>query len=333
MKKLFATIATVVLCCACALGIAGCTKNADKLKVFVPDGAPALALAGISRTEADKYFDISVVNASTINSYVSGNEEADIAVMPVNAAVKLLGDGENYKMLGTVTHGNLFLLKKQSEEDITAENISSLVGKTVGVINLENVPGLTFKTVLANHNLQFKVLKDVAETVSDKVNLKSVTAQEAAPTNASCSYFVVFEPAATTKVTAAGGKLAFAGSLQTLYGGENGYPQAVAVAKTSVINSNKKAISAFIQSFEFTQSWLADENTTSQAIVQAVDNMTKGDLSHMFTAENLTKPVIANCGIKFEANATGKAQVLAFMDKLNAVSDDPWGTPSDKFFY
>lgn len=334
MRKILALIATVVACLACVLGVAGCNKSGDKLKVFVPDGAPALSLAGISRTDADKYFDVSVVKADTISSFVSGNAEADIAIMPVNAAVKLLGSGEKYKMLGTVTHGNLYLMKKQSEEDIFAvSDLTKLVGKTVGVINLENVPGLTFKVILNDNGIQFNELKDGASVASDKVNLKDVSEQEAIPTNAYCQYFVVPEPAATTKVTATEGKLSVAGNLQTLYGGENGYPQAVAVAKTTVIERNSEAVSAFISSFAATKTWLMDENTSAQDIFDAVDAMTKGDLSHTFTVGNLTKEVIANCGINYESNTTGKAAVLAFMEKLNAVSNNAWGTPSEAFFY
>lgn len=335
MKKLLAVLLTAVTVIACAFCAAGC-NNSDggKLKVFAPDGAPALSLCALNQTEADGYFDASVVKADTIGSYVSGKMEADIALIPVNAAVKLLGSGENYKMLGTVTHGNLYLLKKQNGADISSVgDLNGLVGKTVGVINLANVPGLTFKVILQDNGVAFNELKDGAAAAQDKVNLKNVTALEVIPTNADCDYFVVPEPAATTKVKATGGKLQISGNLQTLYGGENGYPQAVAVAKTSVISENENAISAFISAFGATKSWLMNESTTSQEILSAVDNMTKGDLSHTFTAANLTKQVIANCGINFESNQTGKAAVLAFMGKLNSVSNDSWGTPSDAFFY
>ena len=49
-----------------------------------------------------------------------------------------------------------------------------------------------------------------------------------------CDYFVAAEPAATTRVNAAG--LHFAGDIQQLYGSKNGYPQAVVVAKNSPIS-------------------------------------------------------------------------------------------------
>lgn len=335
MKKFLSVLFAVALGLAAAFGVSGCKDGGDKLSVYVPDGAPALSVAGINETEAGKRFEVNVIKADTINAYVTGeNPQADVAVMPVNAAVKLLGDGKTYRMIGTVTHGNLFLLKKQTEADISSPSaLSSLVGKTVGVINLANVPGLTFKTILRDNGVEFNELKDGAAVAADKVNLKDVAATAATPSNSDCQYFVVPEPAATTKVNATQGKLSFAGSLQKLYGGENGYPQAVAVAKNSVIEQHETEISQFIESFSATKSWLMDENTTAQTIVDAIETMTKGDLSHQFTAENLTKTVIANCGIRFESNALGKAEALAFIEKLNAVSNNVWGTPAESFFY
>lgn len=333
MKKFAAFILTVAAAIACAFCAAGCKKS-DELKLFVPDGAPALSVAGIERTEAGKYFDVTVVNAETIGGYVSGKMEADAAVMPVNAAVKVLGSGDNYTLLGTVTHGNLYIMKKQGGEDISsAADLSKLVGKTVGVINLDNVPGLTLKVILNDNNLEFNELKDGTVVSADKVNLKNVTAPNATPANTDCDYFVVPEPAASTKQNGTGGKLSIAGSLQTLYGGEGGYPQAVVVVRNSVIEDNPDIASALIESFASTKSWLEDEGTSAQDIVGAIDGMRYGDFSPSFTADNLTKEVIAHCGINFVGNGTGKAEIISFMAKLNAVSGNNWGTPADKFFF
>lgn len=319
MKKLLAFFAMAILSVACALGVSACNNggSGNKLSVYVPDGAPALSVAGLSNSDK---FDVHVIDASTINSKVTGaNPEADIAIMPVNAAVKALGKGTTYQMRGTVTHGNLFLLKKEGGEDIsTPADLTKLEGKTVGVINLANVPGLTFKVILNDHNLL------------DKVTLVNVTPLQVIPTNSECDYFVVSEPAATTRINATQGKLSLAGNLQTLYGGESGYPQAVVVAKKSLKSAE---VFEFLNTFTTTKSWLMDENTTGEQIASAIDKMTDGDLDHTFNANNLTKTVIANCGINFVYSASSKTEVLAFMQKLNVVSDNAWGTPADEFFY
>lgn len=317
-----------------AFGIAACNKvEVGKYSVYAPDGAPALALAQLCLEEKSE-FKINVVNATTISTYVTGaNPQADFAIVPVNAASKMLGTGTNYKMLGTVTHGNLFLLKKATGVEITTANLSSLVGKTVGVINLANVPGLMLKVILQQNNIPFNQLTDGAEIATDKVNLKDVKATEAIPSNAECDYFVVPEPAATTKINGTGGKLSVAASLQTLYGGENGYPQAVAVAKSSVIESDKKAVDNFIKALKDNQSWINDSNTSAETIVNAIKSKLTADLTPTFSAANLNATVIANCGIRFTSNADGKQSVLDILEKLNAVSNNAWGTPADAFFY
>ena len=134
------------------------TPNPKTYSVYAPDGAPALALAKLMHDNAtfgDCQFNYNVVGASTIQTYVNPqNPTADICVLPSNLASKLLGNGQTYKMLGTVTNGNLFLLSKNGTR-INSVNISQLRGKTVGVVNLPAVPGLVFKIVLNDHNIKF----------------------------------------------------------------------------------------------------------------------------------------------------------------------------------
>ncbi|MCM1439125.1 MAG: hypothetical protein NC131_07960 [Roseburia sp.] len=335
MKKILSFFLTIALCIACAFAIAGCNKSGgNRFTVYAPDGAPALSVAGIANSPSNDRFNVKVVKADTISAYVNGNSPAaDFAVLPVNAAVKMLGSGEKYKMLGTVTHGNLFILKKQGGEDITTtDDLTKLVGKTVGVINLVNVPGLTFKVILNDNGIAYNELKDGASAASDKVNLLAVTAQQAIPTNSDCDYFVVSEPAASTRVAITSGKLNFAGSLQTLYGGEDGYPQAVAVVKREIAENHRDAVNAFIESFATTKQWLLSEDTSAEQIVSAVQSCIEGDMEPMFTAQNLNKNIISNCGIGFVGNENCKDGVIEFMQKFNAVSGGAWGMPADGFF-
>ena len=133
----------------------------EEISVYAPDGAPALALAGLMAGQVEtenvaKTINYNIVDATTIQTFVTGAEpRADICILPVNLASNLLGTGDNYTMLGTVTHGNLFILSAKTNEEITAENISRLRGKTVGVVNLAAVPGLTFKLILNKYGISF----------------------------------------------------------------------------------------------------------------------------------------------------------------------------------
>lgn len=140
----------------------GAVEYSGKITVYAPDGAPALGLAKLmSANELLNCAEIeyNVVDATTIQTFVTGNSPAaDVCVLPVNMAVKLLGSGEKYKLLGTLTHGNLYLVSN-GKESITPRNISQLRGKTVGVVNLPQVPGLTLKAILKKYDISFSEVK------------------------------------------------------------------------------------------------------------------------------------------------------------------------------
>lgn len=315
--------------------IPSCKKDNDpaSLSLYCPDGAPALSVARlISDDTIVDNLDINVVTASTINAYVTGDApKADIAIMPVNAASKVLGNANSYQMLGVVTWGNLYLLKKQSGVNITVNNLNDLIGKKVGVINLANVPGLTFKAILSDNDVPFTTYSGTVDTES--VNLVGLSDGTAVTPAADCDYFVVPEPAATTKINATAGKLSLAGDLQAMYGDGNGYPQAVLVAKKSVILDRKSDIDKLIASFNDNYAYLIDDATSSNDIVSAITSALPEGTAPTFTANNLNKTVISNCGISFKTASTAKTEVLAYLSKINAITNNSFGTPIDAFFF
>lgn len=314
IKKLilfFITATVITLSLAAAVS---CNSQTEKLKVYVPDGAPALSVANMLAN--DDGAEYRVVDAQTIQTFVTGNSpQADMCILPVNLAVKLLGDGKTYKLLGTVTHGNLFLLSN-GKTSITPDNIADLTGKTVGVVNLAQIPGLTLKLILKNAGLP------------DKVTLVPVTAPEVGVRDG-IDYFVVPEPAASTKVNALE-TLEFSGSLQKLYGGEAGYPQAVAVAKKELIDTD--AVKNFVKGLKENAEWLLNESTSAEEIVSAVQAHLSDGLSPTFSAKNLSKQVIVNCSVNFVPATDCKQDIIEFIAKLNGVSDTSFGTPSNDFF-
>ena len=123
------------------------TFTADTVKVYCPDGAPALAIAKfIKDTETfgtDKTFEYKVVAAGVIGDIV-GDGTGDIVILPVNAASKQYkkNTADPYKLVSVVTHGNIYLM---CSEEIT---INDLNDKMVGVFNMGGVPDLTFRAVL-----------------------------------------------------------------------------------------------------------------------------------------------------------------------------------------
>lgn len=128
-------------------GTAAGTFTADTVKVYSPDGAPALSIAKfINDNEAfgtGKTFEYHVVAADNIGATVQKGT-GDIVILPVSAASKLYNKftADSYKLVSVVTHGNIYVMCA----DEISEN--DLKDKTVGVFNLGGVPDLTFRVVL-----------------------------------------------------------------------------------------------------------------------------------------------------------------------------------------
>ena len=335
---------------AAALGLTACNQNgpdtpddpgntdapAKTYSVYAPDGAPALALVNAIEDKAEE-FEYHVVDPSTIQTYVTGAEpEADFCILPVNLASKVLGTGTVYKMLGTVTNGNLFFLSSEDNEDLTEDNLSTLVGKSVGVVQLPNVPGLTLQAVLNKYDIDYQIVENDGEKATDKVNLIAFDPANVTPAG-ECDYYLCPEPAASTKIkgTASAQKpFRMAGDLQALYGGEEGYPQAVLVAKKSVLEgdkTDKDAVEKMLSYMEESGAYL--KTVTPDTVLSALDGVRTEGLSASFNANNLTNEVIANCSVRFSPSSECKKRVNAFLEELIAVNESAAKAVSDDFFY
>lgn len=324
MKKFLATLAGALFIALSFVGLTSCKNEKDgKISLYAPDGAPALSIARLiaENTDLGREMSYNIVGSEEITScvtYEDNSKNADLCILPVNAASKLLGNGTRYKMLGTVTHGNLFIVASKDKEDITSENFASaLSGKKVGVINLPAFPGAVFKLLLTNHN------------ISDKVTLEAVNAGQVNGTQTDYDYFVIPEPAASVKVGNPNLNLKVVGSLQTLYG-EKGYPQAVLVAKNSLIESEPQFISNFMKAMDDNAKWLLNESVEASTILSAVSSLYP---STSFNAQNLTKPVIANCAVRFAASSDCKSDVIKILSELKGAGDGAATAVSDDFFY
>ena len=130
-------------------------------------------------------------------------KNADFCILPVNAAAKLLGKGEKYQMLGTVTHGNLFILSTGKTDDFKdGEALKALIGKQVGVVQLPNVPGMVLKMILKKYEIHFLVIENEADATADKVNLVAISGAAQVGADSRFAAFVVAEPLATLRSSA-----------------------------------------------------------------------------------------------------------------------------------
>ena len=252
LKKGLTFILLLAVLSACLFTVA-CVKKTEEsngeggqpssvVEVYAPDGAPALSLAKFIAdnenfgTGAD--FNYHIVSASDIGAALNKGS-GDIVVAPVNLASKLY-KANGYKMAAVVTHGNLYIMAK---EDLT---LNDLVGKVVGVVNIANVPGLTFKALLNKNGIAYEE-SDTA--VEGKVALKGYNdGSELIPAlkKNNVTVGLLPEPAAN-RLTALAEGYKYAIDVQESFGS---YPQAVLMLKSGLIEKYPNMISAIRLKFD-----------------------------------------------------------------------------------
>ena len=339
MKKSFLKKVLALACTVACVSLSACQVTMHKdssaqdgeMTVYMPDGAPALAMAKLmhedTETDGVTYRVVPATSIASTVTYKEDEKNADFCVMPINAAAKLLKTGEKYVMLGAVTHGNLYIIAKDGAQ-YTTENISSLLGKKVGVLQINNVPGLTFKSVLNNNGVAWTELTNDGEVQADKVNLIAITDATAVGTlDADC--FVIAEPAATAQAKKG---YSIVGDLQVLYGGENGYPQAVLMAKRGIVESRGAWTADFVAKVSASAEWLT--TATGEQIVSAVSahlDETLGETS--LKAPLLTAEVLSRCGVRYVAAKDCKTEAIAFVQNLKSTAPNSTEIPTDNFFW
>ena len=293
-----------------------------ELTVYAPDGAPALAISKFISDKEDfgtgANMTYNVIAADTLQAVVG---TGDIIVMPINLATKIY-KAKGYKMAGVVTHGNLYLMAK---EDLT---LDALKGKVVGVANLANVPGLTFKAVLAANGIEFETSD---EAVEGKVALKGYTGQElmVALKTGAVSVGLLPEPVAS-KLVSTTPEFNFALDLQALYDAEEkAYPQAVVMVKNEVIAAYPELIKNFGDKIAAGVTWIKNNQ---EAAVEAVASVLAEGVTQSMTNANLTAEVVDNCKIYFEAAISAQNSVNKYIAEIRKINEAAANEVTEDFF-
>ena len=114
MKKLIAVLFTVLMVLTAAL--AGAEEG---FVIVAPNGAPAIAVAGVWAENADA---VKTINADTI-AEAFGSNQADFIIAQINAGAKLYKAGKStYRLAAVVTWGNLVFASRT--EGFTCEMIN-----------------------------------------------------------------------------------------------------------------------------------------------------------------------------------------------------------------
>lgn len=327
MKKILTALISAALIGVSAFCFAACDKKSKGIDVYVPDGAPALAIARLmaENMQFGKEVNYYVVDAESITStvtYEDMSKNADLCVLPVNDASLLLGEGSKYKMLGAVTHGNLYIVSATEKTALTADNFAEEIsGKKLGVVQMAKFPGALTKLILSEYG------------VSESVTLQAVQPAEVTGISSDFDYFVIPEPAASTRIVNAKLNLKQVGSLQELYGGQNGYPQAVLVAKNSLIESSPEFIAEFTAALSSGAQWLLKDEVTSEIILNVIKAHYPDPENTTPVFNKLSKTVIKNCAVSFVKAADCKTEVKSFLSKLKGVNAAFADIVTDNFFY
>lgn len=328
MKKIISTLCAA-MSLALVLPLSACSSDDGNktIHVYMPDGAPAIALAGVMNDGYDG-FDFTVVPSETIGGVVS-NSTADMAIMPIDAAATLYNSGVDIVMLSVNTHGNLYMVG--NEENIS---LSDLVGKRLGVIGQGSVPDNTLRMLLKDAKIDSEISES---TVDGKVALYYNAATALIPMykQGNLDYILLGEPAVTNALNATGGKIAMdmQAAWEAAYDGQS-FPQACLVARGSLVKNRKADVDKFLTAVKGSDGWA--EQNPEKALQAVANNMKKGNQT---TLNALSEQIVKRCNIAAVSASDSREECESYFTKLHELTAYGLGTPvlakvpDDKFYY
>ncbi|MDR3216720.1 MAG: hypothetical protein LBT55_04830 [Clostridiaceae bacterium] len=302
-RKIFSLIAVVLLLAVSAVFITACDDE-DK----VPEGS--IQIGG--RTV------IPEIVAETQISSEMASENADIIIMPTNAAATLYNKegGKKYKLVSSVTMGILYIIGK-GDATLTAEDLK---GKRLVSIGAGNVPQKVLEKVLTAKDIAFESATGGGSAAEDSVKITYVAngvAVRAALDAGEADYGLLGEPAVTAFSSVYPARL----SLQDLWmevTGDDSYPQASLFMKASLLESDPGFVAVFIEEMRLNLTWIEENKTEITAILQA-----KG------SATTFPPASIARCNLQINSAADIKDAVKNFLTVVSGAAS----VPDDGFFY
>ncbi|MDD7481684.1 MAG: hypothetical protein SPK47_03020 [Eubacteriales bacterium] len=312
-KKLTAVMLLVALVLSIGL-LTACNKDDNKgngndvtLTFAAPEGTPALAIARLitdNKSISGKNVNYKIVNPSNIAKEMQAGL-SDLVIMPVNAGATLINKGADYKLVSVAVDGSLYLVGKS--ETATTLTIDDIKGKRIACIGQQGVPGLVFRYILKENNINIvDSPKNVPENsvyvqyASD--GLQAKTAVE----NKSVDYAVVGEPAATTfKTMGFNAQMDLQAEYKKVSGKET-YPQAGIFVKSSLA-SDTTFMDALFTALKASKEWVKNNP-------QSVNDFMK---ANAYESAAFPAPSIAKCNVNAEKlTAEKKAEILAFLKNL-----------------
>ncbi len=202
------------------------------LKVIAPTGAPALSLINYVEKFGQETITTTQGADALQAALINAEHEFDVIIAPVNLGVKLATAGKSdYKLLGVVTWGNLYLVRNDdlidSDKEVAFFGESAVPGKVVGSLDFDFTQEIKW----------YSAVSDVS----------------AALLAGDASYALLAEPVLTA--TLANGKknnlnLSVVADLQQMFNekyGTNGYPQAAVFVTAEALSEKKVDVEELVK--------------------------------------------------------------------------------------
>ena len=326
-KSLLLIMAAVVLTVAIIVGAMACTDVPDGEYVIVaPDGAPALAIAGLAE-EVFTYSDTVSVGAQVVNSgeIATRAATADMAIVPANVAANLYNKGTDIKVIATVTHGNLYMVGLADTPEVT--DLTQLEGQIVASIGQNSVPDSLFKAMLTKAGVEYVVAGDPTNVTASegKVTLVyGIDAFAVMPLMYKAAYAIIGEPAVSTGAKNNG--LTEKASLQELWNEANnttgGYSQAVLIMKSSLAEDT-----AFVNALLERLAADVEEMTSGDEGAAAAAAAIKGVYESTSLPASITADIIKRSSVNIVSAATesGLDEIYSMLTTVAGVNANSIG--------
>lgn len=312
-KKLTAVMLLVALVLSIGL-LTACNKGNNKgngndvtLTFAAPEGTPALAIARLitdNKSISGKNVNYKIVNPSNIAKEMQAGL-SDLVIMPVNAGATLINKGADYKLVSVAVDGSLYLVGKS--ETATTLTIDDIKGKKIACIGQQGVPGLVFRYILKENNINIvDSPKNVPENSVYVQYAGDGPQAKTAVDNNSVDYAVVGEPAATTfKTKGFNAQMDLQAEYKKVSGKET-YPQAGIFVKSSLA-SDAAFMDTLFAALKASKEWVKNNP-------QSVNDFMK---ANAYESAAFPAPSIAKCNVNAEKlTAEKKAEILAFLKNL-----------------
>ena len=311
MKKLIFVLIVIFAVLSCAL--VGCAETPNEITLYVPDGAPALAVANIASSKhigATAVQTVITTGEDVVAKCASG--EADVAILPTNAAVTICNKRNDYLIFTVNVHGLLYVVGTQQIEDIT-----QLSGDVLS-IGLANTPEYVMKTVLDYHGVNYSAGGSVTLTYkADATEIIQTILPAAAKGEG--KFAVLGEPAVTNllnKAAQQGLAMYRLFDLQLLWkqataSQTDGYPQASMIVKKDLLHN--KSFAESLQQLVFSNDRFLQENLAS------LNELLRSAGSNLDV--NYTSEIIKNCNVKAVFARDLQTELNVYLQNFPGLTD------------